>query len=85
MKPKNFILTNKQNLAQGKAVFEKKLFGLSAFRFGGEFWHSYNPLTYNDTLKVLKDNLVSILRKPIFISPMNWRPSWVFVMSIHPF
>ena len=55
MKPKNFILTNKQNLAQGKAVFEKKLFGLSAMRFGGEYWYSYNPLTYNDTLKVLKD------------------------------
>src|SRR5664279_280141 len=60
MKPKNFILTNKQNLAQGKAVFEKKLSGLSAMRFGGEYWYSYNPLTYNDTLRVLKDNLVSL-------------------------
>ena len=60
MKPKNFILTNKQNLAQGRAVFEKKIYGLSAFRFGGELWHFYNPLTYNDTLKVLRDNLVSV-------------------------
>ncbi len=59
MKPKSFILTNKQNLAQGKAVFEKKLFGLSAMRFGGEYWYSNNPLTYNDTLKILKDNLIS--------------------------
>ena len=60
MKPKNFILANKQNLAQGKAVFEKKLSGLSAMRFGGEYWYSYNPLTYNDTLRILRDNLVSL-------------------------
>jgi len=60
MKPKNFILSNKQNLAQGRAVFEKKISGLSVFRFGGELWHFYNPLNYNDTLKVLKDNLTSL-------------------------
>ena len=28
MKPKNFTLSNKQNLAQGKAVFEKRISGL---------------------------------------------------------
>ena len=39
MKPKNFTLSNKQNLAQGKAVFEKRITGLSAFRFGGEYWY----------------------------------------------
>ena len=33
MKPKNFIFSNKQNLAQGKAVFEKKISGLSAIPF----------------------------------------------------
>ena len=60
MKSKNFTLSNKQNLAQGRAVFEKKITGLSAFRFGGELWHFYNPLTYNDTLKVLRDNLTSL-------------------------
>ncbi len=60
MNAKNFILANKQNLAQGKAVFEKKLWGLSAVRFGGEYWFSYNPLTYNDTLKVLRDRLTSL-------------------------
>ncbi|HEY4935388.1 MAG TPA: TonB-dependent receptor [Puia sp.] len=60
MNSKNFILANKQNLAQGKAVFEKKLSGLSAFRFGGEYWYNYNPLTYNDTLKILRDNLISM-------------------------
>jgi vitamin B12 transporter len=60
MKTKNFTLSNKQNLAQGKAVFEKKISGLSAFRFGGEYWYSYNPLNYNDTLKTLRDHLTSL-------------------------
>ncbi|MDP9042156.1 MAG: TonB-dependent receptor, partial [Bacteroidota bacterium] len=60
MTAKNFVLANKQNLAQGKAVFEKKLGGLSAFRFGGEYWYNYNPLNYNDTLRVLRDGLTSV-------------------------
>jgi vitamin B12 transporter len=60
MKSKNFTISNKQNLAQGKAVFEKKLGGLSAFRFGGEYWYSYNPTMYNDTLKTLRDHLTSL-------------------------
>ncbi len=59
MQSKNFILANKQNLTTGKAVFEKKLSGLSSFRFGAEYWYTFNPLTYNDTLKVLHDQLVS--------------------------
>jgi vitamin B12 transporter len=59
MQSKNFILANKQNLTTGKAVFEKKLFGLSSFRFGAEYWYNNNPLTYNDTLKVLHDQLIS--------------------------
>ena len=60
MQPKNFTLNNKQNLAQGKAVFEKRLSGLSAVRFGGEYWYSYNPLTYNDTLRSVSDQLTSL-------------------------
>ena len=59
MQSKNFILANKQNLATGKAVFEKKLWGLSSFRLGAEYWYNYNPLTFNDTLKVLRDQLMS--------------------------
>jgi vitamin B12 transporter len=59
MQSKNFTLSNKQNLTTGKAVFEKKLSGLSSFRFGAEYWYNFNPLTYNDTLKVLHDQLVS--------------------------
>ncbi len=60
MQPKNFIISNKQNLAQGKAVFEKKLTGLSALRFGAEYWYNYNPLRYNDTLRSLSDHLTSV-------------------------
>jgi vitamin B12 transporter len=59
MQSKNFTLTNKQNLTTGKAVFEKKLSGLSSFRFGAEYWYNNNPLTFNDTLKVLHDQLIS--------------------------
>jgi len=59
MNSKNFQFSNKQNLAQGKAVFEKRLSGLSAIRGGGEYWYSYNPLVHNDTLSTLTDHLSS--------------------------
>ncbi|HTD94814.1 MAG TPA: TonB-dependent receptor [Chitinophagaceae bacterium] len=56
MSGKNFTLDNKQNLALGRAVFEKKLGGLSAFRWGGEYWHTdYRPV-YNDTVRKQVDN-----------------------------
>jgi vitamin B12 transporter len=60
MNTKNFQLSNKQNLAQTKAVLEKKLSGLSAIRVGGEYWYSYNPLLYNDTLRTLRDRLTAV-------------------------
>jgi hypothetical protein len=60
MNSKNFQLSNKQNFAQGKAVFEKRLSGLSAIRAGGEYWYSDNPLVYNDTLRHLRDHLTSL-------------------------
>jgi len=57
MKNKNFTLKNRQDLAQTRAVFEKKLGGLSALRFGGEYWYNYNPFTYQDTARTLRDNM----------------------------
>ncbi len=60
MNSKNFHLSNTQNLAQGKAVFEKRISGLSAIRAGGEYWYSNNPLIYNDTLRSLNDHLTSL-------------------------
>lgn len=56
MAVKNYKLDNKQNLALGRAVFEKKLSGLSSLRFGGEYWRTnYRPVI-NDTLFRQIDN-----------------------------
>ena len=56
MNAKNFKFENLQNLALVRAVFEKKLGGLSAVRFGSEYWHTdYRP-KYNDTLFKQVDN-----------------------------
>ncbi|MDP4129850.1 MAG: TonB-dependent receptor [Bacteroidota bacterium] len=54
---KNFVLKNREDLAQTKAVFEKKLGGLSALRFGGEYWYDNNHFIYQDTSRSLKDNM----------------------------
>lgn len=43
---KNFVIKNRQDLSQVKEVLEKKLGGLSAIRFGGEYWYAYNPSTF---------------------------------------
>ena len=57
---KNFHLKSRQDLSQSKIVFEKKLGGLSAIRFGGEYWYGYNPSTYinvdSNYSITLKDN-----------------------------
>jgi vitamin B12 transporter len=57
---KNFHLKARQDLTQVKEVFEKKLGGLSAIRFGGEYWYGYNPSHYinvdSDFSSTLKDN-----------------------------
>ena len=53
---KNFVLGSRQDLAQAKAVFEKKLGAISAVRFGAEYQYSYNTTKYNDTLRKLTDN-----------------------------
>ena len=56
MNGKNFRFDNLQNPGVGKAVFEKKLNGLSVLRFGGEYWNvNYRP-KYNDTLYKLLDH-----------------------------
>jgi hypothetical protein len=61
LQAKNFTLKNRQDLSQVKAVFEKRLFGISTVRFGGEYLHSVNDNNYNDTLKSkLTDNFESL-------------------------
>jgi len=57
---KAFTLNSLQDLTQLKAVFEKKLGGISTLRFGGEDWYAYNNYVYNDTTTKLVDNLASL-------------------------
>ena len=53
---KNFALERVDNLAQIKAVFEKKLTGINAIRFGGEYWNSLSKYNFNDSAYKLSDN-----------------------------
>ncbi len=59
LQDKIFALHSRQDLSQIKPVLEKKLNGLSAIRFGGEYWYAYNKSFFNDSLSVLKDNFTS--------------------------
>jgi hypothetical protein len=43
----NFTLTSRGDLSQFKAVFDKRLSGISVIRFGGEYQYSYNKSIYN--------------------------------------
>src|SRR6266496_953594 len=53
---KNFTINSRQDLSQIKAVFEKKLPGISTLRFGSEYWYAVNNSNYNDTMRKLTDN-----------------------------
>jgi vitamin B12 transporter len=57
---KNFTLKSRQDLAQVKAVFEKRLFGISAVRFGSEFMHGYNYSNFNNLVSRLTENFASL-------------------------
>jgi vitamin B12 transporter len=56
MQSKVFSVDTRQDLSQVKAIFEKKLGGISSFRFGGEYWYAYNTQIYNDTALHLNYN-----------------------------
>ena len=69
MNGKNFSLDNLQTLALGRAVFEKKLGGLSALRFGSEYWHSNYKLTYKDSaFKQVDDYMAAFAEASIYLS-----------------
>jgi vitamin B12 transporter len=69
MTNKNYKLINRQDLSQAKAVFEKKLGGLSAIRFGGEYGHASNPSTYQDTLrKIVDDYFAAFAESDIYLT-----------------
>ncbi len=56
MKAKNATIASRQDLGQIKAVFDKRLAGISSIRFGAEYQHFYNTTVFNDTLHKLIDN-----------------------------
>ncbi len=56
----NFNLTTRSDLSQVKAVFDKRLSGISVIRFGGEYQYSYNKSFYNAYHGVLVDNYRSL-------------------------
>jgi len=60
MQNKNFELQHRQDLSQLRAVFEKKLVGISSVRFGGEYWYSYDRSFIHDSLYKLIDNYSSV-------------------------
>ncbi|BAV09156.1 TonB-dependent Receptor Plug Domain [Filimonas lacunae] len=56
MNNKNFVYRNKQEVAQARAVFEKRLPGINSIRFGSEYWYSHNPGNYKDTVFTSTDH-----------------------------
>ena len=69
MESKNFALDNLQTLTLGRAVFEKKLGGLSALRFGSEYWHTNYKPKFNDTVFKQIDNYAAAFAEAsIYIS-----------------
>ena len=57
---KNFAIASRQELSQIRAVFEKKLFGISTVRFGSEYMYAANNNNFNDTIYKLIDNYQAI-------------------------
>jgi vitamin B12 transporter len=60
MQNKNFAIQRRQDLSQIKAVFEKKLIGISTIRFGGEYWYNNDRTNIHDSIHKLTDNYTSL-------------------------
>lgn len=56
----NFNLTTKSDLAQIKAVFDKRLSGISVIRFGGEYMYFYNKSVFNNRFILLPDHFKAL-------------------------
>ncbi len=58
----NFALKIRQDLTQGKAVFEKKLRGISLLRVGAEYWYIYNKYQSDkfSNTALMEDNLSAV-------------------------
>ena len=57
---KNFVLDGRSDLSQIKLVMEKRLFGISTIRFGGEYMYGLNKSSFNDFYSKLVENFSSI-------------------------
>ncbi|HEX8333235.1 MAG TPA: TonB-dependent receptor [Segetibacter sp.] len=56
MNNKNFDLNSTQDLSQIRAVFEKRLKGISSIRFGSKYMYAHNKSTYNGYKALLNDH-----------------------------
>ncbi|MES2328478.1 MAG: TonB-dependent receptor [Bacteroidota bacterium] len=56
----NFNATTRADLSQFKAVFDKRLSGISVIRFGGEYMYSYNKGLFNTYNSLLKDHFKAL-------------------------
>ena len=69
MSNKNFTLHNLQNLYLGRAVFEKRIKGLSAVRFGSEYWRmDYRPTFNNAAYKLIDNYSAAFTEASIYLS-----------------
>lgn len=56
----NFNLTTRSDLTQLKAVFDKRISGISVIRFGGEYMYFYNRNLFNGRSTVLPDHFKAL-------------------------
>lgn len=56
----NFNIQTRSDLTQLKAVFDKRLSGISVLRMGGEYMYFYNRSTYNNLKAVLPDHFKAL-------------------------
>jgi vitamin B12 transporter len=59
MTGKNFGLTTKGQFAQARVVLDHKLSGLSAIRFGSEYWYSKDKTQYNQYTSTITEHLTA--------------------------
>ena len=57
---KNFVIDNRSDLSQIKVVMEKRLFGISAIRFGSEYMYGLNKSIFNGIHSSLIENFTSL-------------------------
>lgn len=56
----NFQVDTRSELTQVKAVFDKRLSGISVLRLGGEYMYFYNKSTYNNLTAYVPDHLKAV-------------------------